>query len=438
MTIQRLTRPSPGGLRGNRAFLLLFGAAAVSRFGTSVGQLAVPLTAVAVLGASPGEVGLLGVLSTVSFLLVGLPAGAWVDRLPHRGLMISADLVRAVLLLSLPISWWLGVLTLPQLYVVTVASGMATVFFDVATMSFLPHVVGRPALMSANSSLAGMAAVNDIGGRSIGGYAVGLFGGPLAVLVDAVSYLGSAACLAFVRVAGPPARRDGEAGIRREIADGIRFVFGNPVLRAFLVAGACTNISIVMITTMLPVVFVGELGLSATALGLFLAVGGAGALVGSLSAQRTAARLGHGATLWLAGLCVAPVGFLLPFVGHGALLWLAAMSWFITTVKVGIDNVIKVSFRQAATPPHLLGRMNATFRFLLTGALSVGAALAGLLGELASPRAALWAGAVGLALVWLPIYFSPMRTMRHPIDAPQAEGELAKVSSTQSATKSRT
>ncbi|MEU4738920.1 MFS transporter [Actinosynnema sp. NPDC023658] len=405
----------------NHPFHLLLSAAAISRFGTSVSQLAVPLTAVAALGASPGQVGVLGALGTASFVLVGLPAGAWVDRLPKRPVMISADLVRAVLLLSLPVAWWLGALTLPHLYLVTFAAGLATVFFDVATTSFLPHVVGRPALMTANSRLVAADAVNDIGGRGVGGFVVQLVGGPLTILVDAMSYLGSALCLVFLRSTEPAAARHGGAGLRREITDGVRFVLGNPVLRAFLTAGVCTNVSIIMINTMLPVVFVRELGLSATALGLYLAVGGVGALIGSLTARRLADRLGHGRALWLAGLWIAPVGFLVPFVDRGALLWAAAASWFITAVKVGVDNVIKVSFRQLVTPPHLLARMNATFRFLLTGALSIGAGLAGLLGELAGPRAALWVGAIGLAVVWVPIYFSPVRSVRSPSTDPDPD-----------------
>ncbi|NUT92830.1 MAG: MFS transporter [Saccharothrix sp.] len=401
----------PDRLAGNRAFRLLFGAAAISKFGTSTGYLAIPLTAVAVLGASPGQVGLLGALGTAAFLLVGLPAGAWVDRLPKRAVMVTADLARAALLLSLPVAWWLGALTFAQLCVVTFAAGLATVFFDVATMSFVPHVVGQRSLMSANSTLVGMDAVNDIGGRSLGGYAIQLFGGPAAILVDAVSYLASAVLLRSLRTTEPPARGD-RPGLRREIAAGLRFVLGDGVLRAFVIAGVLTNTAIVMINTMLPVVFVRELGLSATALGLYLAVGGAGTLIGSICARRVAARLGYGRTLWLAGLCIAPVGFAVPFVDRGPLLYLAAASWFVTTVKVGVDNVIKVSIRQSATPPDLLGRMNATFRFLLTGALSIGAALAGVLGDLTGPRTALWVGAAGLALVWLPISLSPVRNLR--------------------------
>jgi predicted MFS family arabinose efflux permease len=146
-------------------------------------------------------------------------------------------------------------------------------------------------------------------------------------------------------------------------------------------------------------------------LGLWLAAGGVGALLGSLAARRLADRFGAGRVLWLAGVAIAPLGFGVPTIGRDTV-WLAAAGWLVVVTKIGVDNVLKVSFRQRVTPDELLGRMTATFRFLLTGALAVGAALAGVLGEVAGPRAALWAGAVALALVWVPVACSPLRTLR--------------------------
>ncbi|WP_354637509.1 hypothetical protein [Kitasatospora camelliae] len=155
-----------------------------------------------------------------------------------------------------------------------------------------------------------------------------------------------------------------------------------------------------------------DLGLPDTAVGLFFAAGGLGVFLGSLAARRLALRLGAGRVLWLMGLAIAPFGVLVALVDRGPALWLAGAGWLVTTFKVGVDNVLKVSFRQSVTPDRLLGRMNATMRVLLTGALAVGAALSGLLGEFASVRAVLWAGAAGLATVWVPIFFSPLRTHR--------------------------
>lgn len=401
-----ITRP----LAGNRDFHLLFAAAAVSRLGTSISYVAVPLVAVTSLDASPGQVGLLGALSTVAFLLIGLPAGAWTDRLRKRPVLVAADLARAALFASVPVAHALDVLTITQLYAVVLLAGAGTVFFDVANQSYLPHVVGRPALLAANARLVSMDGVNDIAGRGIAGYLVALLAAPVAVAVDAVSYLVSAVLVGRVRHHEEPSAET-RAALWHDIREGAMFVFREPILRAIVLAGALTNLAIVLVTTMLPVVFLRELHLSAAVLGLWLAAGGAGALIGSLVARRLADRFGAGRVLWLAGLTIAPLGFGVPTVGAGTM-WLSAAGWLVVVTKIGVDNVLKVSFRQRVTPDRLLGRMTATFRFLLTGALAVGAALAGVLGELAGPRAALWAGAIALAVVWVPIACSPLRTMR--------------------------
>lgn len=408
-------------------FRRLFAAAAVSQLGTQTGYVALPLVAVLALNASPGEVGLLATLSTVAFLLIGLPAGAWTDRLRRRRLMIAADVVRAALLASVPACWAMDRLTLTQLYAVVLLCGCATVFFDVAAQSHLPELVGRDALLAANSGLVGLGAVGSVAGRGAGGPLVQLLSAPAAVAADAVSHLVSALCLSRIRKPEPPrpARpvRGGAPGLRKQIGEGLTHVLGNPRLRPLAVAGALTNLGMQLVNTMLPVLFTRELGLSASALGLFWSVGGIGVLTGSRLARPLATRLGYGRTLGAAGLVVAPAGLLLPLIDTGVWLWAAAAGWFLTTVKMGVDNVLAVSLRQRLTPDGLLGRMNATFRFLLTGALAVGSALAGLLGAQVSVRAALWAGGVCLALVWLPVLLSPVRSLRELPAGPLPAGD---------------
>jgi MFS family permease len=397
-------------LTRNRDFRLLFAAAAVSRLGTSVSYVAVPVVAVATLNATPGQVGLLGTLSTVAFLLIGLPAGAWTDRLRKRGVLVTADVVRAALFGSVPVGYAFGGLTITWLYAVVLLAGVATVFFDVASQSYLPEVVGRPALLAANARLVSMDGINDIAGRGVAGYLLALFAAPVAVVLNAVTFLASALFIVRIRHrAEPPARTGGS--LWREVREGAGFVVAHPILRAVVISGALGNTAFALIMTMLPVVFVRELGVGPGVLGLWLAGGGAGALLGSLVARTLADRLGAGRVVWLAGLAAAPLGFAIPLMSTGTL-WVAAGCWLVVVTKSGIDNVIKISFRQRVTPDRLLGRMNATFRFVLSGALAVGAALAGVLGELAGPRAALWVGAFGIAVVWVPIAFSPLRTMR--------------------------
>ncbi|MFG3051353.1 MFS transporter [Kitasatospora sp. NPDC048239] len=405
----------------NQGFRLLISAAAVSKLGTSVNSLALPLAAVFALHASAGQVGLLAMLGTLSFLLIGLPAGAWIDRMRKRPVMIAADLARAALFGSVPAAWLLDVLTIHQLYLVALLSGAATVFFDVAVQSHLPDLVGREQLTDANSHLVTVDAITQVGGRSAGGFLVSLLSAPAAVAVDAVSYLWSAACLRRIRQPEPQPRQRADRSLASEVRQGLRFVFGHPLLRPIALAGAATNLSVQLCQTVLPVVFVRELDLPGSAIGLFFATGGIGVFLGSLSARWLTRRFGAGRVLWLMGLAVAPLGVLVALVDRGPALWLAAGAWLVTTCKVGIDNVIKVSFRQHATPDPLLGRMNATMRVVLTGSLTIGAALAALLGEFASPRTALWIGATGLATAWIPILCSPLRTTRHlpgPAPAP--------------------
>jgi predicted MFS family arabinose efflux permease len=207
--------------------------------------------------------------------------------------------------------------------------------------------------------------------------------------------------------------------------EGIGFVLGHRLLRPLVLAGVLTNLCVQLTVTMMPLVFVRELGLSAGALGLFLAVGGLGVFLGSSTARAIGHRLGHGRAMWIVGLVSAPLKFLIPLIDRGPLLWLAAFGWLMATVQVGINNVLQVSFRQRATPDRLLGRMNATMRFLLTGAVALGAALAGLIGQYASLRTALWLAAIGLALVWVPPFFSPVRTMRDLPSEPSEPADLA-------------
>ncbi|MFD5085888.1 MFS transporter [Kitasatospora sp. NPDC058201] len=421
-------------------FRTLFTATALAQLGTNIGYVALPLIAVTALDASPGQVGALATLSTLAFLLIGLPAGAWVDRMRHRRVLIVADLVKAALYASIPLAWAFGSLTLWQLYGVALLAGCATVFFDVASQSVLPQLVGRGHLVQANAAVVGLMAVGNIAGRSAGGALVQLLTAPAAIAATAVSHLGSALRLIAlgrtpaatpaagsppgpVPATGPapaPGPASGERtapGLGAQIAEGLRHVFGNAELRGLALSAAVVNLGYQVVNTLLPVVFVRELHLPAGALGLFWAVGGVGILLGSRCARPIAARVGYGRTLGLAGLVVAPAALLIPLVGEGVRLYVAGLGWLLMLFKTGMDNVLGVSLRQRMTPDPLLGRMNATFRFLLTGAMAVGSALAGVFGELVGLHATLWLGGALLSLSFLPVFLSPVRTRRALPDA---------------------
>jgi predicted MFS family arabinose efflux permease len=411
-----------------RDFRTLFTATTLSQLGTNVGYVAVPLVAVAALDASPGQVGALAALSTLAFLVIGLPAGAWVDRMRHRRVLIAADLARAALNLSVPLAWWLDALTLGHLYAVVLLTGCATVFFDVGSQSTLPQLVGREALVGANAAIVSLQAVSSIAGRGAGGGLVQVLTAPVAVLFTALAHLGSAFRLTAIggqQTPPPPARK---TRLRAQIAEGLRHVLGNAELRALALTAALTNLGVQIVNTMLPILFVRELALPASALGLFWAAGGLGILLGARCAGPLAARLGHGRTLALTGLLLAPAALLVPLIGRGPGLWLAGVGWVLSMAKIGTANVLGVSLRQRMTPDALLGRMNATFRFMLTGALAIGAALSGLLGELAGVGVTLWAGAVVMAASFLPVLLSPVRSRRElPQRRPEpAPGETAR------------
>lgn len=405
--------------RPRRDLRLLFAGAAASKLGIEAGSFALPLVAVIALDASPGQVGLLATLTTAAFLLIGLPAGVWVDRARRRGIMIAADAARAVLYASIPLAWWLDLLTMEQLYAAALLAGVATVFFDVAALSYLPFVAGRDRLMAANSVLGSIDSVVHIGGRSAAGFLVQLVSAPVTMAVTAAGYLVSGGFLLAIRRRESAVASSGGARepLTRSIGAGVRFVAGQPVLRAVAVAGAMTNLGMQLVLVMLPVLFVQRLDLAPGVLGLFFAAGGVSGLIGAATATRVAGRLGAGRTLWLLGLLIAPAGFLVPLIGDGAGLWVAGLGWVVLVYKISVDNVVLVSFRQQVTPDHLLGRQNATMRFLLTGSVAVGAALSGVLGAVAGPRAALWAGAGVLAVVWVPLYLSPLRRLRSLADA---------------------
>ncbi|MFC8273556.1 MFS transporter [Streptomyces sp. NPDC057271] len=395
-------------------FRTLFSAAVLSQLGTNVGYVAVPLIAVEALDASPGEVGALATLSTLAFLLIGLPAGAWVDRLPQRRMLIVADAARGLLLASVPVAWWCDALTLAQLYAVVLLSGCATVFYDVTGQSILPRFVGRDGLVPANAAMVSLMAVTNVAGRGAGGGLVQLLTAPLAVVVTAVSHLASAVRLLWLKETAAPAAspHSMREPLRTQIATGVRHVLGHRELRALALSASLTNLGSQILNTMMPVLFVRELGLSAGVLGLYWAAGGVGLLLGARCARAVAARLGFGRTLGLAGLVLAPAGLLVPLVGHGPWLWVAGAGWLCAMFKTGMDNVLGVSLRQRMTPDVLLGRMNATFRFLLTGAIAIGAAISGLLGELVGLHVTLWVGGSLLACAFLPVFLSPVRTRR--------------------------
>jgi MFS family permease len=400
-------------LRANPDLRNLFTAAAAAKLGTHVAYVAVPLIAVESLGAGAGEVGALAALATAANLLFGLPAGAWIDRSRKRPLMVAADLARAALLVSVPVAWWFGALTIWQMYAVVFLAGIGTTVFDIAQQSMLPAIVDRHRLTGANARLVALDSGLTIGGRGLAGFLVSLIGAPFALAFNAFGYVWSAV---FVRrVRSEPEPTGSGLSLAADIGGGLRHVWRSPALRALASAGAINNFSIQMFLAMLPLIWIGS-GLPAYGLGLMLSVAGVGILVGAAAARRLRARFGTARVLWMVGAIAGPPALCLPLVGLSAGTWLAAGAWTLVGAVVGVANVVGMSLRQQITPDALLGRMNAVFQFVFMGAVALGAASAAVVGELASPRTAAWVGAVGIALHWI-MLFTARRSLRDSVGA---------------------
>ena len=417
-------------IRSHRDFRRLWSAAALSQLGSQVSALAIPLTALTVLHASTFQIGLLTALQGAAFLLIGLPAGAWVDRLRRRGVMVAADLARAALLLSIPLAAWTGALTLGQLYLVELGTGLCTVFFDVAYQPYLSFLVGRDRLVEGNGRLEASRSASYFAGPSIAGWLVQVLTAPVAVLVDAASFCWSAGWLAAIRAREPlRTRQSHRTRLRHDIAEGLRLVLGHPVLRAFALFNAASVLFLSM-EHALDIVFLARtLGIPPTGIGLLYAVASLGAVLGALAAPPISRRAGQVRTI----LAAAGIGntalLLIPLSRPGPLLACFVLGSGISSFCIVTNNIVAVAYRQSLCPDRLLGRMNATSRFLSWGLIPVGALLGGALGTVLGVRTALWVATAGFATATL-VLLAARRHLRAatPIDPDRATTVPAAVS----------
>ncbi|MGN6605590.1 MAG: MFS transporter [Jatrophihabitans sp.] len=380
----------------------------VSQFGSAVTALALPLVAVLVLHASTFQVGLLTAFGTLAFLVLGLPAGAWVDRMRARWVLVVNDLLRAVALASVPIAHAVGVLSIAQLDVVALVSGASTVFFDVAYQSYLPQLVASEQLVEGNARLQASESVAQLAGPAASGGLVQLLGAPYAVLLDALSFLWSAAWVSRIRTRPPRPPRAPDRHLGREIAEGLRFVTQHRLLRAIVACTALFNLSAAIFGAVQIVLLARVLHLAPGVIGLLASVSAVGGVLGAVLADRIAARLGQGPTILAAVLVSAPMAFVAPFVQRDWTLGLLAAADLVGWAAAVVYNIVQISFRQGVCPPRLLGRMNASIRFVVSGVLPVGGVLGGVLGAGIGVRPTLLlAASVGLLAV-LPVVLTPL------------------------------
>lgn len=393
-------------------FRQLFVANTISQVGTQVSQLALPIVAVLVLHSTPFEMGLLVACRSLPYLLIGLPAGAWVDRMRRRRVLITGDLGRAVLLGTVPLTWALGHLVIVQLYLVALAVGCLSVFFDVAYQSYLPNLVSRDQLVEGNARLEAANTTSMVAGPAVAGLLIKAVSAPLAVLLDALSFLGSALFIGRIHKSEPAPERADDRHLGREILEGLRFVLSNRLLRAIAMSTAWINLFGSMVDSMTALLWLRVLGLSSGIYGLILSLGAVGAVLGSFAARRVTQRLGQGRTIWLIVALTRPFALLLVIVQPGGLLWLTVALWPITWAGAVIYNITQVSLRQGLTPDHMLGRMNASMRFMVWGTLPIGSLIGGLLGETLGVRETILIGTAGAVLGFIPALLSPLRNQR--------------------------
>jgi MFS family permease len=403
-----------GGLWRHPDFIKLWSAETVSQFGTQFTQLALPLAAIDVLHVSAFQVAALTTVEFLPFLLVSLPAGVWVDRLRRRPILVIGDLARALLLGSVPIAYWLGELTMAQLYVVAFLVGIATVFFDVAYQSYLPSLVERQQLIDGNAKLEISRAAAQLGGPGLAGIVIDFLKAPVALAFDAISYVGSALFIFGIRKAESSVRTDApRRRMREELREGLRYVLTHPYLKYIAACTALFNFFGNMAFAVLLVFARRELHLSPLAIGLAFTLSNVGPLLAAFNAGRISSRLGVGRTIIVASIIGGPMFLVIPFAPEGnAALALLIPAFIVGGIANVIYNVTQVSLRQAITPERIQGRMNSVMRFIVWGTIPLGALIGGVLASKIGVKETLIVGGIGCCLPFLPVLFSPVRDIK--------------------------
>ncbi len=403
----------------HRDFLLLWGGQTVSETGSQITVLAMPLVAVVALRASALQVGLLSAAQTVAHLLFSLPAGAMVERLGKRRVMVWCDLARLVVIGSVPLTAATGGLSIGQLYAVAAVSSVLSVFFAVAYPAYLPTLLEREQLMDGNGKLGTTQSFAQIAGPGLGAALVGLFGAAAAMTADAASFLASAGGLLAIRTREPRAA-DVRAGagfgdqppFRHQIRDGLSYVLREPILLRGVLWSGSANFFVIMVESLGPLFLVRDLHLRPGYVGLLLGLGAVGGVLGGLSCGRLARRVGSARVCWLSMTVFALPGLLIPAAEPGARVLLFALGWISWTFSATVCAVALLSYRQATCPPNLLARVGATSRWITWGTLPLGGVTAGVLSTALGVRPTLWIAVIGGCSSSLWLLFSPLRGMR--------------------------
>jgi predicted MFS family arabinose efflux permease len=406
-------------LRRHRDFRLLWCGETAGKFGAAVTSVSMPLIALSTVDATTFEIGLLSASAWLPWLLIGLPAGAWVDRMRRRPVMLTAAAASLVLFAAIPVAAWAGWLSVPLLVGVALLTGTAAVFFQTAYSAYLPSILAPADQPEGNAKLHGSASAAQIAGLGSAGLIAQVAGVVNAMFANSATFGISLLCLTNIRHREPrtatPARRE---PLLREVGDGLRLVAHDPWLRTLTLFGAASNLALMGYQSIQVVFLVDVLGLTPGAVGVAVAVTSTGGVAGALVARRVADRVGTARATLVFELGLGALVLLIPlsFTGFGLALY--AVGGFCVTAGVVAGNVIKASFQQRYCPPELLGRVTASTAFVNYGTIPIGALLGGVLGTVLGLRTAMWLTTAGVPLAALVLYFSPIRRVR---DLPAAQ-----------------
>jgi len=421
------TPPAPAASPAPRRSLIhhadfrrLWGGDALGQLGAQLTVIALPVLAVDHLAATEWEMGILSAAESLAFLVIGLPAGAWVDRMRKRNVLITADLVRGLVLAVVVAAALTGHASMPLLIGAALVISVCSTFFDVAHQSYVPWLVGLDHIVEGNSKLQSTQSVAQVVAPAVAGALLRVVTAPLLIAINAVTYVVSAFAVGRIRHREQPPAPETRRPLRVEIAEGLRFVVHQPLLRRIV---ACTGIGNLFGTaagSLSAIYALRILGLDTVAFGTVLSAGAIGGLVGAVAADRLARLVGEGRIIPLSAMLFVPAAALPPLavvldVPPVAVLIAGGLLFSFSVV---VYNVAQVSFRQRLCPPALLGRMNASVRFFVWGTMPLGGVLGGWLGTSLGVVPTLWVCAGGALLSTLPVVFSPLLRMR---DLPRPE-----------------
>jgi MFS family permease len=406
-------------------FMKLWVGQTISLTGSQITLLALPLTAALVLQATPAQMGILSAVEYMPFLLFGMFAGVYLDYVKRRPVMVAADLIRAALLVIIPIIAIFHLLDIEYLYIIGFLVGICNTLYAVAYQSYVPVLVEREKLVEANSKLELSRSITEVSGPGVAGFLVQLLSGPMAIFLDVLSFLISATLTGSIRkTENVPGQKSQRKNVWQDMVEGVQVVWNDQRLRAIAACSATTNFFNYMLMTLFVLFVLRELGINAFILGLIIAASSVGGLVGALISRFVVKRLGLGPTIVVTALISGPGNMLVPLAlgPQWLVITILITGRFLVGMAVTTYNVNQVSLRQSLVPERLQGRMNASMRTIVWGAIPLGSLVGGFLGGIIGLRPTLFIAAIGGGFAFLWVAFSPVRTLSSTTEQDASSG----------------